>query len=291
MPVFFSCVVLSLLLLRLPAGASSGTQGQQGAASLPQPSAEFYVNDTASLLSEATKGDILARNQALYDTYGVQLVVYTVETLPGGDYAGRVAYLRSILDSWQVGGPQGSGMILALSVGDGDYLAVSGQGLSAQLTSENLKALLDAQLEADFSAGAYDAGVAKFFSACASQVEAFCAQNPALFPAPQADARGENGGASAVRLGQEEGPGLGFLVWVLIGAGAVVAVCVLLFFRAGQARKRRSRRTVHSSHTRTRYPTSISPVVRNETRPTVQIKHSNQTVSPYRSHSRPGSDR
>jgi len=281
MPAFFAIALFSLFFLWLPAGA----------AGLPQPGGEFYINDGAALLSQGTKEDILAKNQELYNTYGVQLVVYTVDALPAEGYAGRVAYLRSLLDSWQVGGPQGNGMILALSVGDGDYLAVSGQGLRAQLTSENLKSLLDTHLEADFSVGSYDAGVAKFFSACAAQVEAFCAQNPALFSGPPQGVQPESSGASAVRLGQEEGAGLGALVWVLIGAGAVVVVCVLLFFRAGQARRRRSRRTVHGGRARLLHPSNASPVIRNETRPTVQVKRSSQQAGTYRSSARGRGDR
>ena len=54
------------------------------------PTAEFYVNDYANLLSEETKEYIINTNVSLHNQTGAQIVVVTVENLEGNsleDYA------------------------------------------------------------------------------------------------------------------------------------------------------------------------------------------------------------
>lgn len=260
--VTFLFLIPSLCIAAAP---SAGAQSSQ----VPQPWQEFYYYDEANVLDEATRADILAKNAPLHEQYGAQLVVMTVQNLPAGDYNQRVAYLRSVLDSWQVGGGEGRGVLLALAVADGeggDYLAVAGGGLKDCFTTEALKGLLDAHLEPDFAAGAYSAGVTKFMAAAAEQAAGYLAQQPSP--------KGTSGE-------KEKKGGLPVLAWVGIAAAGLAGLGALCFFvlsRSGS--RRRSRRSVHR-----RNPVitpARSNVTLHESHPTVHIKHSTRSGSRWK---------
>lgn len=253
---------------------------------IPQPGEEFYYLDQAGILSQETRSAIVARNQTLNEKYGVQLVVFTSANLPVQGYAQRVEYLRSVMSQWQVGGAEGRGLILALSVGDEDYLAVAGAALQGEFTSQSLKALLDAQLEPDFGSKNYDAGVSKFFTAAADRAEAFCEASPEAF------ALGSSGEKSGPNLGaKKKSTGSTVLLWVGIVAAAVAVVSIVIFVLAGRSggRRRSSRRGVHRGSPIITPPRSN--VLRHEFRPTVQIKSSRQTTGVYRNQKPTRTDR
>ena len=140
-------------------------------AEVPEQPADLYVYDEASVISASTKTVINDKNADLNATYGVQIAVFTMNTLPGekSDYDGRVVYLKKVMDTWKLGGDSKNGLIIGLSVSDGDYMAVAGTELSA---------LLHDNLEADFQTGAYDAGVLKLFNAVAAAAETYKSGNP-----------------------------------------------------------------------------------------------------------------
>ena len=153
--LFLTALLTALMLLTslycwaaIPARAESQPP-------IPEPGTDFFYNDQANLLSAETKALILTKNAGL-SQYSVQLAVLTMDTLPVTGYTQRVEYLRAVMQSWQLGGAEGRGLLLALSVSDGDYIAAAGDGLQSHFTTDLLKSLLDAQLEPDFSAGSYD---------------------------------------------------------------------------------------------------------------------------------------
>lgn len=267
---------LALVLCAAPLSA-------RAEAPLPSPWPEFYYYDEPGVLDEAVRADILAKNGTLSEKYGVQLAVMAVNSLPAGDYAQRVAYLRSVMDSWQLGGTQGRGLLLALSVADqtypnGDYIAVAGAGLQDAFPTESLKTLLDTYLEPDFSTGAYGAGAGKFVAAAAGQAETYCAAHPELFSL-------EDGGkpAAAPAASRKKASAGQIVLWVCLGvAGAVLLVCVAMFLIAnyGGRRRRRNRRGVHR-----RSPVITPPrttIMHYESRPTLHIKSSGRTTGVYR---------
>lgn len=255
---------------------------------IPQPGEEFYYLDQAGVLSQETRSAIVERNQSLNEKYGVQLVVFTSANLPVAGYAQRVEYLRSVMSRWQVGGAGGRGLILALSIGDEDYLAVAGAALQGEFTSQALKALLDAQLEPDFGTKSYDAGVGKFFAAAADKAEAYCAANPEAFAPDSTGGEGEN---ASVKRTVKKSTGNAVLMWVGIVAGAVAVVSLAIFVLAGRSggRRRSSRRGVHRGSPIITPPRSN--VLRHEFRPTVQIKSSRQTTGVYRNQKPTRTDR
>ena len=54
------------------------------------------------------------------------------------------------MDTWKLGGDSKNGLIIGLSVSDGDYMAVAGDGLHGAFSGTELSALLHDNLEADF---------------------------------------------------------------------------------------------------------------------------------------------
>lgn len=238
---------LAVFLVTLQVFMSSlycGTALAQSSPEIPSPSTDFYYNDQANLLSDATKALILTKNAEL-STASIQLVVLTTDALPVTGYTQRVEYLRSVIRSWKVGGEGGRGLLLALSVSDGDYLAVAGDGLQSFFTTDLLKSLLDAQLEPDFSTGAYDAGVSKFVAEAAAQAQSFAA-SPTDQPAA-APVESSPGQAPGIVPEKKKDGGAPILLWLAIGAAAVAVVCIGVFLLAGGAGRRRyaPRRGVH----------------------------------------------
>lgn len=171
--------VLTFSVCAIPALADEAGDSEpasaDGSSAIPQPTVDFYVYDEANVLSAETKSTILAKNAELNEKYGVQIVVMTVSLLPGSDLESRATYLTSVIQSWKIGGEQGNGLILALSISDEDYVAVAGNNFKPEFTNVVLKNLLNEQLEPDFKNKAYDAGVAKFFTAAAQRAETYAA--------------------------------------------------------------------------------------------------------------------
>lgn len=274
---FFAVFLVALQTALWP--LCCGTVRAGAAPEIPGPSTDFYYNDQAGLLSDATKALILTKNAEL-STDSIQLVVLTMNALPVTGYTERVEYLRSVMSSWKVGGDGGRGLILALSVSDGDYLAVAGEGLQSFFTTELLKSLLDAQLEPDFAAGTYDAGVSKFITEAASQAKAFAA-SPTQVPAagtvestPAEAPDSASGEAAGKASGKKDGGAVSVLLWLAVGAAAVAVVCIGVFILAGRAGARRyaPRRGVHR-HTPLVTPPR-SNVLRHENHTPMVIKSS-----------------
>lgn len=262
--VFHLLLVTALMLLPSLYCGAALTARAQSAPPIPEAGQDFYYNDLANILSEETRALILTKNAGLAQ-YSVQLIVYTTDSLPVTGYAQRVDYLRTVMQSWQVGGKDGRGLLLALSVSDGDYLAVAGEGLQEHFTSDLLKSILDAQLEPDFAAGAYDAGVSKFVSEAAGQAESFAAATPVLAePRP----RDKESGAPV-------------LLWVALAAGAVAVICIAVFILSGRPSRRYSpRRGVHR-HTPLVTPPRTN-VLRHESHTPIIVKSAGRGSGPTR---------
>lgn len=279
--VLITFCLVSASFLYVPLFAA-GQSAESTPLPVPQPSQAFYYFDESNLLSEGTRSAILEKNTQLNQNYGVQLVVMAVNTLPGSGYSQRVDYLREVLSSWQVGGSEGRGLILALSVSDEDYLAVAGQGLQELFTTQALKSLLDTYLEPDFSARAYDAGAAKFFSAAAAQVEEYAAAHPEFASWEQSAGSPQVQSSSRKRDSSSS-----LLIWVASAAGAVAVICIAIYLFIGHSA--RNRRTVHRRVSLITPPRSN--VLRHESRPTVQIKSSRQNTGVYRNQKHTSSTR
>ncbi len=261
----FSLFSVTILIALASLYYGAAARAESGPA-IPEPGADFYFNDSANILSGETKSLILSKNAGL-SSRSVQLVVLTTDALPVQGYTQRVEYLRSVMESWKVGGSEGRGLILALSISDDDYIAVAGGALQPYFTTDLLKSMLDAQLEPDFAARSYDAGVSKFITEAAAQAESFA------LPAPDQP-------AAAKPESEEEGPPV--LLWVLVAAGAVAVICIAVFILSGSTGRRRrgSRRRVHR-HTPLVTPPRTT-VLHREGRTPMVVKSSHRADGPSR---------
>ena len=135
-----------------------------------QPTDTFYVYDGAQVLSDSTENDILAKNATLYSASGAQIVVVTVNDTEG--YSCE-EYAYELANSWGIGdATKNNGVLLLLDIEGQDYQCIQGRGLENYLPTTTLSRILRKELEPDFAAGTYDAGVAKTFEALYGEVAA-----------------------------------------------------------------------------------------------------------------------
>ena len=128
-----------------------------------EPSEDFYVNDQAGTLSESTKELILNASGPLeQECNGAQIVVVTINYLPGGYDSEQYAW--QLFNDWGVGSDSANNGMLLLHVVQEDrgWLAV-GQGLTNQISTSEINAMLDEYFWPLSDAGQYDEAVASLF--------------------------------------------------------------------------------------------------------------------------------
>ena len=128
-----------------------------------EPSEDFYVNDQAGTLSESTKELILNASGPLeQECDGAQIVVVTINYLPGGYDSEQYAW--QLFNDWGVGSDSANNGMLLLHVVQEDrgWLAV-GQGLTNQISTSEINAMLDEYFWPLSDAGQYDEAVASLF--------------------------------------------------------------------------------------------------------------------------------
>jgi len=230
-------LMMILLLIAVPALASS-----------LKPTDDFYVNDSANVLSDATEGHIVLNNDALYDACGAQIVIVTVNTTGSTKLE---SYAYRLFNDWGVGGSKNNGFLLVMAIDDDDYWYEIGSGLDQYLTSGDVGELVDTYLEPYFADKDYDDGAKAFFDAMFAAVsralkagvsvdntayQRYIAQNGGSTANTTAgtSTRGA-GGAASGRDGEGDGaPFMGVLFLALI-----VVVIVLI------VRSRRRRRLIN----------------------------------------------
>ena len=70
------------------------------AASVPDPTSDFYVNDYVGVLSGDTKSDIVSKNDGLYNATGAQIVVTVVQDTGG---VSMEQYAYDMANAWGIG--------------------------------------------------------------------------------------------------------------------------------------------------------------------------------------------
>ena len=234
------------------AESTDGTDSTAGSttadAEVPAQPDDLYVYDGAGVISAETKNAINTKNADLNAKYGVQIVVFTMTTLPGekSDYDGRAAYLKKVMDTWNVGGDGKNGLIVGLSVSDGDYMTVAGDGLHGTFASATLNTLQHENLEEDFQAGTYDAGVLKYFNALADAAETYKSGNPTDSAAVSGESGAESSAAessasSEAQSGSKGNSVIFTILKVLLILIILFAVLLLIVYIHGQ-RVRKKRR-------------------------------------------------
>ena len=149
-----SAVLLALLLTAASALA---------APKVVQPTEDFYVNDSANVLSDEVEGLIVLNNDKLYAACGAQIVFVTVPTT---GTASIEDYAYTLFNSWGIGSSdKNNGILLLMAIDDDDYWLMQGKGLQDYITSGDLDDMLLNDLEPDFAAKDYSAGAEKLFTA------------------------------------------------------------------------------------------------------------------------------
>lgn len=135
-----------------------------GAYALVSPSDEFYVTDSANVLSNETEQMIINYNGALeQQCSGAQIVVVTVDYL-GGMYCDEYAY--QLFNDWGVGSSEyNNGMLLLLAVQENKAWLAYGLGLNSLISSSDVDDMLDEYFWDDFDDGDYDEAVTALFKA------------------------------------------------------------------------------------------------------------------------------
>lgn len=138
-----------------------------GAYALVSPSDEFYVTDSANVLSNETEQMIINYNGALeQQCSGAQIVVVTVDYL-GGMYCDEYAY--QLFNDWGVGSSEyNNGMLLLLAVQENKAWLAYGLGLNSLISSSEVDDMLDEYFWDDFDDGNYDEAVTALFKALLS---------------------------------------------------------------------------------------------------------------------------
>lgn len=119
---------------------------------------DFYVNDTADVLSDRTKKMIDDFNGDLeYYCSGAQIVVVTVEYLDGmysDEYAG------ALFENYGVGSSTyNNGMLLLLATGENKAWLTVGKGICNAFTDDMVDDYFDTYFWEDFDNGDYDTAV------------------------------------------------------------------------------------------------------------------------------------
>ena len=138
-----------------------------GAYALVSPSDEFYVTDSANVLSNETEQMIINYNGALeQQCSGAQIVVVTVDYL-GGMYCDEYAY--QLFNDWGVGSSEyNNGMLLLLAVQENKAWLAYGLGLNSLISSSDVDDMLDKYFWDGFDSGDYDEAVTALFKALLS---------------------------------------------------------------------------------------------------------------------------
>ena len=130
---------------------------------------KFYITDEADVISEETEDYIVSQNGYLEaDCEGAQIGVVVVDFLDGMDIED---YCYKLFDQMQLGdADEDNGILLLLTIGEENYWCMTGKGLEQELTAGDIDDILWYNLEPDFAAADYDAGVLTVFDALYSEV-------------------------------------------------------------------------------------------------------------------------
>lgn len=153
-------MALVLLLLAAPALASP-----------LKASGDFYVNDTANVLSDETERRIVFANDALYAAFGAQVVFVTVDTTGSVDLSD---YAYALFNEWGVGSAaRNNGILVVMAIDDDDYWFATGTGYERFLTNDVVGRLLYDHLEPCFAVRDYDGGANALFEALLPRIAAY----------------------------------------------------------------------------------------------------------------------
>ena len=134
-----------------------------GALALVTQSEDYYVTDSAGVLSEATRRYIIEHNEGLEHLCdGAQVVVVTIDYLRDGMFADEVA--MQLFNEWEVGNREANnGMLLLLVSAERKGWLIVGAGITNVWTGSKIEQFLNEHFWPDVDAGNYDIAVRTTF--------------------------------------------------------------------------------------------------------------------------------
>jgi len=136
------------------------------AAPEPSPSAEFYVNDFAGVLSDKTKDEIISKNNYFMNIKipgaMLNIIVVTVNSTDGEDIGD---YANTLINEWGLKAYNKGYFLLLISTDSKEYHCSQSPGLRYALSPEILNGIIKKNLIKKLNAGKYDSGVMKTFNA------------------------------------------------------------------------------------------------------------------------------
>lgn len=230
-------VLVAAMIAVLLTAASAATK-----TGVVKPGEDFVYLDEANVLSEATKGEIYFANRELQKKDDAMIVIVALDSIGDAD---TYDYAYDLYNEWGIGGKDGNGLLLLMTVQEDDYYALAGEGLEGVFSSSVLKNLMDNELEPDFAKKDYDAGVRKFFEAAYARLAKYCGISATIddaaaayaeFAAENTESAPMNDGKDfADREARSEIPvrpastqkskGSGSLIWILLILVVILLIC------------------------------------------------------------------
>lgn len=138
------------------------------AATLPQATDGFFVNDFAGILQKEDASAMQAQGEALYKQCGAQVVVVTISTLDGEDIAD---YALSLARKWGIGSKdKNNGVLLLLSTEEPHVRIEVGTGLEGALPDSKAGRLLDKYMMPNYTADTFSTGLRETYNALVNEV-------------------------------------------------------------------------------------------------------------------------
>ena len=142
-------------------GAEATATPEPASAAVPPRPENLYVYDAAEVLSDETESSVVNACKALNESCGAEIAVMTMSQMPGSseNADARKAYAAQVVETWNLGGDTGNGLLLVLSIDDSDYWIAPTEKFQENFTMSVLRSLMSDYLETDFANKDYDAAV------------------------------------------------------------------------------------------------------------------------------------
>lgn len=158
-------------------------------AATPSPTASFYVNDSAGVLSGAQEAKMLSAAEALAKQTGAQVVVLTVTSLDGKAIE---EYALEVARAWGIGDEKkDNGVLILLSTGDREIRVEVGYGLEGCLPDGKTGRLIDTYAIPYYAENDFAAGTEQLFYAVLNVVCEEYGVDPTSLDVPVMETPGE----------------------------------------------------------------------------------------------------
>ena len=169
---------LLLILLILPIACMT-------VSATPSPTAAFYVNDMAGVLSAEQEKSMVSVAEQLAKQTGAQVAVLTVTTLDGKDIN---EYALEVARAWGIGDKEkNNGVLILLSTGDREVRVEVGYGLEGCLPDGKTGRLIDTYAIPYYARNDFATGTVQLFHAVMNVVCEEYSIDPASLNVPVMD--------------------------------------------------------------------------------------------------------